>query len=271
MDHLGDNFFSTRLGLPKVRLFANLQHNLDESFHTLHRPPGPIGWIIEDDGTPKPCGLASGATENNGQTNIPLTKFVQRWLWFEVLRGILGHLDDFNPYDFVERDLNGNELITTTELPHYLKRWQKFETGHPNLRRQVQAHLILEQAQFYVSNYCAVRDDQKKPTWPIDENVALSIMVLGETLTTALIQIQQATNFNVRGWHNHRLSTQGWGYSLAVLETLRVENVCPRKIYMFKGLFQNNTIGLLYALQLLPRAVAGELHKHCDAKHCGAV
>lgn len=272
MDHLGDNFFSARLGRHKVRLFAELQPTLEESFHTLHRPPGPIGWIIEDDGRYKPCGLASqGAIENNGQPNSALTKFVQRWLWLEVLRRILGHLHDFNISDFIKKDPGENQLITTTKLPLYLKRWQKFEADFPNRRRQVQAHLILEQARIYVFRYCAVSGDQKYPAWPIDRNVALSIMVPGETLTTALIRIQQATNFNVRGWHNHKLSTQGWGYSSVVLENLRLENVCPQKIYMLKGLFQNNTVGLLYALQLLPRAVPGELHDRCDAKQCRAV
>lgn len=269
MDHLDDNFFSARLGLDKVRLFADLQPALEDSFHNLHRSPGPIGWIVEDHGRYRPSELNSHiATAYNGQLNQLFTSFVQRWLWFEVLRGVLGHLPGFRLCDFVKKDQDDVQWITTAKLPKYLKQWQEFETQYSDWRRQVQARLILEQARFYVSHYCAVSGDQKHPAWPIDHNVALSIMVLGETLTTALIRIQQAIMFEVRGSHNHILSTQGWGYSSAVFDIMKRENVCPKKIDRLKGLFQNNTVSLMYALQLLPRATPGELHDRCDAKRC---
>ena len=272
MEHLGDNLLNARHGLNKVRLFADLQPTIEGSFHTLHTFPGPLGWIVYDHGRVKPSqSNLDIATEANGRPNRSLTKFVQRWLWFEVLRGILGHLPDFDLHDFVREDLDDIQLVTTTKLPGYLRRWREFEMQNSNWRRQLQALLILEQAQFYVSHFCAVSNDQKNPTWSIDQKVALSIMVLGETLTTALIRIQQAIKFKVRGWHNHNFSTQGWGYSSAVLETLQHAKVCPNKIYMLKALFHNNTIGLLYALQLLPQPAPGELHDRCDAKHCEAV
>lgn len=273
MDHLGDNFFSARFGLHQVPLFANVQADgLHTSFHTLHKSPGPLGWIIEDDGRFLPTKWDSlQATEVVGQSSQSLTKFVQRWLWFEVLRGILGHLPGFNFYDFIKEDSDGNQLVTTLKLSSYLQRWWDYETQHSDRQRQVQAHLILERARFHVSQYCAVKGDQKHPIWPINQNVALSIMVLGETLTTALIRIQQALKSEVHGWHGCILSPQGWGYSSAVLQILERENVCPTKISMLKGRFQNNTIGLLFALHRLPRGSPGEYHGMCDDKHCEAV
>lgn len=270
MEHLGSNLIDARHGLNKVRLFAELQPALERSFHTLHT--GALGWIVGDDGLCQPSeGNLQIGSGDNGRSNGPSTKFVQRWLWFEVLRGILGHLEGFDLRHFVKENPGENQLITTSKLPDYLRRWQESETQQPVVRRHLQAHLILEQAQFFVSRYCAVGIDRENPDWSIDPNVALSIMVLGETLTTALVRIQKAIKFDAPGWHSRNLSTQGWGYSSAVLAIMKNENVCPNKIHMLKGLFQKSTVGLLYALQLLPRGIPGEFHDSCDARRCRPV
>lgn len=270
MEHLGPNLINARHGLNRVPLFADLQLPLKGGFHTLHRSPSPIGWVVDDDGTNRPDESNPHiVTQDKGQPNEPFTVFVQRWLWFEVLRGILGHLPGFDLHKFVRRDLDNKPLVTTTELPGYLKQWYDSELQNRDVRRQVQAHRILEQARIFVSKYCAVSVDRERPDWSIDQKVALSIMVLGETLTAALIRIQQDTKSEVRGWNT---STQGWGYSKAVLDILREkEKVCPNKVHMLKGLFQNNTIGLLYALELLPRGTPWELHDNCNARRCSPV
>ena len=277
MEHLGDNLINARHGLTKVRLFADLRLELKGSFHTLHRHPGlHLGWFVDDHGQCQPSESISRIDpEASDQSNRSMTKFVQRWLWFEVLREILGHLPGFDLGDFVRVDPENNHLITTEKLPEYLERWQNIERQDPNWGRQVQAHLILQQARLFVSQYCAVSGDKENPIWPIDPRVALSIMVLGETLTTALIRLQQSTEFEAQGWQTSpqgwQMSPEGWGYSSEVIRLLKLADVCPNKIYMLQGLFQNNTIGLLYALQLLPTNAPGEIHQDCDARRCSPI
>lgn len=263
MEHLDDNFKNGREGLDLIQLVADLRMELRGSFHTYHRS-GFNGWDVLDDGTVKPDLPQRAVVWHQ------FTAFVQRWLYFEVLREILGHLPEFDLRDFIREDKGGEpkQWITTEKLPGYLERWLEHEKQHPNKQRQLQTQLVLDRSRSWVSQYCAVVDRSETPRWPIDEKVALSIMVLGETLTSGTIRFQRKTQFEFRGWVNHEDSFPGWGCSSVILKQFEKNNVCPHKVFMLRGRLQNNTIALLFASRLLPTDSPGVLHDKCDAKGC---
>lgn len=266
MEHLGDSFTNGREGLDLIQIFADLRVELKGSFHTYHRS-GVNGWDVLDDGTVKPSLPHVGISWDR------FTEFVQRWLYFEVLQETLGHLPEFDLKDFIREDKGGGtkQWITTEKLPSYLQRWLEHEKQHPNKQRQLQIQLVLDRSRSWVSKYCAVVDRSELPHWPINEKVALSIMVLGETLTSGMIRFQQETQFEVQGWVNVEDDSPGWGYSSVILTQFEKNNVCLHKVYMLQARLRNNTIGLLYALQLLPEGSPGVLHDRCDAKGCKGV
>ncbi|ERF74627.1 hypothetical protein EPUS_00757 [Endocarpon pusillum Z07020] len=270
MDHLG-NISDPSLGFQTVRLYANIRTNAtnDVNFFTFHQ--GDNGYIIhDDDRTPEPT--MSQLEYELPRVYDPLTGFVQRWLFFEVLRAILGHLPGFSVLLFTRKDNEQNEWVTTKELPELLDKWQDYENHNPSgkAQRLILAQQVLNVARSHVSKNCAVTSTEMKPKWPINDKVALSIMILGETLTSALIKIKKTVEFDLHGWCNYDDQSQGWGSSRAVLEELKRKNWCAKTVTMLQGLFKGNTIGLLYALQMPPHEKPGIQHSNCSPTECKA-
>ena len=277
MNHLG-NFL--RKEFANVPLSADLQDYPDDQtpsqfFHTFHK--GSRGWTIDNDGSRLPDNqtqLALAQGNDPGAEEKSFTRFAQRWLFFEVLRSVVGA----SPDAFVEYK-NGEGWISTERLPDLVRQWyeeerQSCEADGQNGRvrsygRIIRAQRVLDKARYFVSNFCTAKSpDDTNPRWPVDRRVALSIMVLGETLTGALIQIQKAVGFKATGWCNHdQTGALGWGYSGAVLRFLTHRGQwCKHTVFMLQGLMQNNTIGLLYAVQSDPPHK--ELHPQCSADEC---
>ena len=267
MEHLGESFGSLD-GLNKIPLYADPSTPTIGNFHTFHN--GDNGYIIYDDERRFAPTRHLPESDLLQSTRHSLTKFVQRWLYFEVLRAILGHLPGFNVLHFTRTGSEGDAWVTTEKLPNYLTDWLDFEikdSAHSK-SRLLHRQYVLDRARHFVLKNCAVRNTSMGVEWPIDEEVALSIMVLGETLTTAMIKVQQATDFYLRGWCNHDYRSQGWGYSQAVLEALQRRHWCPNKLAILQGMLGNNTIGLLYALQIPPTGKPEESHHRCTASEC---
>lgn len=270
MEHLGTTP-DPSLGLQPVKLFADLSAKADNNinFFTFHN--GDNGWIIyDDDKRPKPT--VSQSENNLSQGRHSLTPFIQRWLFFEVLRAIFGHLSGFDVRLFTRTDRERNNWVTTQKLPNLLNQWRNYENQNPNgkAQRLILAQQVLDLARFHVSKNCAVTSARMNPKWQIDDRVALSIMILGETLTSALIKIQKAVEFDLHGWCNHDDRSQGWGSNRAVLEALERRNWCAKTVTMLQGLFRGNTIGLLYALQMPSNEKPGIQHSNCSSTECRA-
>ena len=256
-----------------VSLYADVHGgsntNPNANFHTLH--PGGQGIVLEGDR------LTPDRTQNNIQNfdyQISCNKFVQGWLYFEILRAILGGLPNFDIIDFTRRDREGNFYITTKELPRYLEQWLSYEMENRDgsVLRLLQAQLVLERARHYVFEFCSVVALDGRPSWSsLDHKVVISIMVLGETLSSALTKIQRKTKFSLRGWSDHDHSRQGWGYSDVVLKTfLEKPKWCLKTVAMLQGVMRNSTIGLLYALEMRPEERSDIEHERCTKTECMA-
>ena len=177
MNHLG---FSERE--TQVRLYAELDKypirdaNPFEFFHTFHETGN--GWKVTSRSV-EPWDDEIKRSDSPVFQKNSLTGFLQRWLFFEVLRSVLGA----PPHTFVTRN-----HVTTVPLGELIQAWrEEARSALPSQAhgRIVRAQRVLDQARHYVSKYCAARGlapDELSPNWPVDPTVALSLMVLGETL-----------------------------------------------------------------------------------------
>lgn len=224
--------------------------------------PKRLGWNIEENGKRfMEFGTAG------------LDHVTQRWLYFEVLAQVFGHLPDYRWDHFVKSDRKGmsSSYITTKDLPKYLEGWLDSEKkSEPNERksRLIRIQQVLDKARFYVSQHCAVPSGKEKPTWEINDVLALSLMILGETLTRALSLIQRKLGFRIEGWCSHDIRSQGWGYSSLILQKLDGDGWCAKAIHMLQALLRGNSIGLVYLFALRSSSSKGPDHKQCTATVC---
>ncbi|KAL8905966.1 MAG: hypothetical protein Q9171_006464 [Xanthocarpia ochracea] len=221
--------------------------------------PEKLGWNIQEDGS-----------KLMDRGNASLNDVIQRWLYFEVLAQVLGHLPDYNWGDFVNSS-SGMEYITTSKLPKYLEKWldsEKKSKVNERKSRLIRIQQVLDKARFYVSRHCAVPSGKEKPTWEIDDVLALSLMILGETLTRALSLIQKKLGFRIEGWCSNDIRSQGWGYSKLILQKLDDDGWCAKAIHMLQALLRGNSIGLVYLFTIRTSGSKGPDHSQCTATEC---
>lgn len=196
--------------------------------------PQRLGWNFQENGDRS---LDSGTADLNDVT--------QRWLYFEVLAQVFGHLPDYRSYDFVKTDLSGTNYIRTTHLPKYLEQWLDSEKkSQPNERksRLIRIQQVLDKARWYVSQHCAVPSRKDTATWEINDLLALSFIILGETLTRALSIVQKKLGFRIEGWCSHDIRRQGWGYSKLILQKLDEDGWCAKAIHMLQAQLRGKRI-----------------------------
>ena len=178
---------------------------------------------------------------------------------------------NWDPNVFVTREY-GSSWIDTTPLKVLIPKWHDDAKASPRHSRGriVRSLRALDRARYFVSNFCASGGpDGPAPVWPVDPQICLSLMILGETLTIALRDIQRAVDFQPPGWSNPDHSSLGWGYSEYVLGKLGEDRRwCKRTIAMLRGLMQNNTIGVMYALMVDAPSDSDTPHIGCSATVC---
>ncbi|KAL8834556.1 MAG: hypothetical protein Q9176_007439 [Flavoplaca citrina] len=211
---------------PTSAVRPNKESKLVDFFHL----PGKLGWTFQENGE-KSLELGTAG----------LNEVTQRWLYFEVLAQVFGHLDDYRWEHFVQADGSSQEYpyINTSKLPDYLDRWFESERKcKPNEQkgRLIRIQQVLDKARFYVSQYCAVPSREGKARWEINDVLALSFMILGETLTRALNIIQKKLGFRIEGWSGPDVRGQGWGYSKLILQKLDKDAWCAKAIHMLQAL-----------------------------------
>ena len=252
MDHLfGGNIPS----LPIVPYLVEKNHSYDyQGFHTF---PGRAGWELGPDGRWEYVGVGQC-----GQSRDP-TPFLQAWLFFGLLAEVLGHdkCEDFR------RQTDYSQWIITTEtLPSHLDEWRKrlLETEHSSFAPlAIQAGLALDKARSVVMKCCSAPGHDER----IDTTVALSLMVLGETLSNSLSGVLKDANVQMSGWYV--VSAAGWGVSKELLLRLRIR-WCPRSVHILRNVLHHSVCGLLFALYLYDPPHSPLDHKRCSDEQCDA-
>ena len=228
--------------------------------------PKKLGWTFNENGKKNP--------NNNTHT---LEEVTQRWLYFEVLAQTFGHLPGYDVTDFIKQVPSDMVFINTEKLPKYLVLWLESEVrsqaneskATESKRRLVRIQQVLDKARVYVSQYCTVQKLGDNSTWEINGLLALSFLVLGETLTRAQYRIQRKVGFRINGWGSYDLRNQGWGYSKIILHELKRDGWCAKAVHMLQALLRGNTIGLIYLFTI--RDSKGKNHGECTASKCHAI
>ncbi|KAI4281466.1 MAG: hypothetical protein L6R38_003672 [Xanthoria sp. 2 TBL-2021] len=241
---------------PSVGMGQRKERKLSDFFQLPQR----LGWNFQENGD---------RSLNSGTASLDIV--TQRWLYFEVLAQVFGHLPDYRSYDFVKTDRSGVSYITTTDLPKYLERWldsEKKSQANERRSRLIRIQQVLDKARWYVSQHCAVPSRKDKATWEINDLLALSFIILGETLTRALSLIQKKLGFRIEGWCSHDIRRQGWGYSKLILQKLDEDGWCAKAIHMLQAQLRGNSIGLVYLFTLRSSSSKGPDHEQCTATVC---
>ncbi|KAI4252398.1 MAG: hypothetical protein L6R42_007979, partial [Xanthoria sp. 1 TBL-2021] len=134
--------------------------------------------------------------------------------------------------------------------------------------RLIRIQQVLDKARWYVSQHCAVPSRKDKATWEINDLLALSFIILGETLTRALSIIQKKLRFRIQGWCSHDIRGQGWGYSKLILQKLDEDGWCAKAIHTLQAQLRGNSIGLVYLFTLRSSSSKGPDHEQCTATVC---
>ena len=175
--------------------------------------------------------------------------------------------------------------MTTERLPDYLRKWQDRErkTRKGRFQRLIHAQQVLDQARQHAFQYLSAHtrgsSQAWKVKWPVDDDVALSVLVLGEALTRALNKIQKdkEVDFKIAGWHSQDQVAQGWGYSRLALDLLKTKTLEDKSIDVMRGLLNKSTIGLLWALRIVTAPLRGHVNEavynlyhsqECDREEC---
>jgi hypothetical protein len=230
-------------------------------------PEKRAGWKLDENLEFKPVPMMHVA---------PFNQFLQSWLFFGLLRTViqLEPGSSIHDGDFIRPPRH--DTVQTTELEKYLKRWAMMESDPQYKRgqtvRMIRAQVALDKARDVILRYCSVDGkmyrDKKGPTH-VDETLALSLMVLGETSTAAKSKIVQKVGFNIRGWHGD--ANEGWGIPKLLIDQMEHASWCPRTIYMLKGQLRSHATSLLSAFKINKDIrVHGQRHSDakCDEKNC---
>ena len=269
MDHLRDAN-GAPIYRPRVQLFCKFndisspKDASERTFNDFYHLPKQFGWEIDDNCLTK---------QTRGSPNLNFV--VQRWLFFEVLYQVFGHLPTFDWNDFRRIDPSNRSYVNTSKLPKYLLDWSDNEKSCAPValvernRRLIRIQQVLDRARYFVSQCCAVDNPEGNTKWGVDDMLALSLMVLGETLTRAQTLIHRVVGFQIQGWCNYELHNYGWGYSKLMFHHLTQEGWCMRAVYRLKALLRGNTIGLLYLYSILRESgPRGPDHALCNKDKC---
>ena len=276
MEHLSDGNGAVVFS-DKVKLYCKLEdlprlpnpncENAEQiTFNSFHELPKKLKWQIEE-GTLnlKP----PSATDSNHY-------LAQRWLWVEVLFQTLGYLPNFDWKDFHETDKSRRTYVTTRKLPDYIRDWFENEKEVRAVKDQkaesncrlIRIQQVLDKARYFVSRCVAIHGDNNHAKWDINPILALSLMVLGQTLERAQRKIQRAVRFKIQNWSSHDLPSYGWGYSRFMLERLITTGWCPKAVHRLMALLRGNTIGLVYLETLRESSLKGPSHVTCNKTQC---
>ena len=239
MDHLhlrlGENW-NPRYYRP---LLFNSARN---DFHNFPNQPESGIWTLSKDGDYE---TEQTAIESKPDA-ISFNHFLQSWLFFGLLATVLGQ-----PADSLSEDLVVDGYIDTSKLNPYLEQWRidvaEMPTDHSRSLRMIRTQIALDKARQVVMDYCS-QDGKRRKTvnnaFYVEPKLALSLMVLGETLTNAKAKIVEKVG-NIRGWHGDAM--EGWGTPSRVLDKMKEKGWCRKLVEILKLQLRSHATALLAA------------------------
>lgn len=217
---------------------------------------------------------------------VDLIKFLQSWLFFGLVMTIVQRNGKplLRYEKLVEVNSNGRHA-TTKHLPTALEKWMAWEQESLDLGmiaqvrlRMVRVDAVLNAARRTIRANCGHRSNivtQPSPLYDEEEavrdKVALSLMILGETLSSFKAQIMKRTQSGLKGWHHQ--DENGWGTSSYILKRMDMDGWCLRTIHLWRSQFRANATLMLasyLAYDPLDR-FKGPHHDGCTEQDCKVI
>ncbi|KAJ4372383.1 hypothetical protein N0V83_004157 [Neocucurbitaria cava] len=199
---------------------------------------------------------------------IAFARFMQSWLFFGLIAAVV--YDEHNrDFDYMRLVAPERDYICTTNLPEMLQEWRIWEMDPANSpgqkMRMIRAQLALDLARKVVIQNCSLENlefEGYKGPKSLEANIAMSFMIIGETLTNAKARIIRQVGFHVRGWYGD--SSIGWGTPRAVVKVMEDAGWCPRTIKILQAQLRDNASALL-AVYASHASYTFKGHEHCRA------
>lgn len=208
------------------------------------------------------------------ESSVVVESFFQAWLYFGFLIctfRIVGIPVD--TADFLSTSSEGKKTITTQRLPRYIQQWrQQHESAKvSDVRDSKDVHWpnilkILRIIYDYASRYCNEYSEKfnksaSSPSsrdCPISPQVSLSIIALGQAITSAATTIYKISQADLQ---------MPWGTSSFLRKRLCDVCWCPKDISMLSD-SRDASLELQYHLTTVPYSRASIDHLRCTKSEC---
>jgi hypothetical protein len=206
-----------------------------------------------------------------GDEDLRFPRFMQSWLFFGLIAAVVydenGSVD--RKFDYSRLIDENNENVNTTNLEKMLQEWRVWEMDVSNISgqkmRMIRAQLALDLARKVVTTNCSLDnlplDGIHQGPMYLKPGLAMSLMIIGETLTNAKARIIKEVGFHVRGWYGD--TEDGWGTPKAVIDKMLSEGWCPRTVKLLRAQLRNNATALLGVYASHPKSKF-KGHERCD-------
>lgn len=207
------------------------------------------GWILKN--------LHDGNLEDRSVESA--AALLQEWMYFGVLHEVFAYVDvSYHPDDFVTRT-ETKHLITTKKLPELIMRWRDVESSHSDERKKQRFAAInscLNNLTRLTFRFCGVgclEHSTNPQQYPMSPEIALSVKVLADSLTTAGFQILD------------RPFNYDWGTSHLLKQKMGNLGWCPRQV---ATLVKGQQIHNLFSASTLAEPLAKRNHSSCNEAIC---
>lgn len=253
MEHLG-------LNIPKddfdVTYLGNLYTEENTKECHFHGFPENQGWEFD-------TSTYTIKKPDIGQT-VEFPELMQSWLFFGLIAAVV-YDDNSRSFEWSRLVSEDKTRINTEQLPKILEEWRLWEMDKSNEpgqnMRMIRAQLALDVARKVVKHHSPTR--KAVGALHLDPNLALSLMVLGETLTNAKAKIISQVGFKARDWYGD--GSIGWGSPFTVLAKMDRDEWCPRTRKLLRAQLRENATALL-SVYVSHRQHKFKGHANCNEK-----
>ena len=256
MEHIKTHDSSLKIEIPLV---GSMEYDGGE-FDTY---PERQGWNEEAIFTHRDFGNVS---------SVMVETFFQTWLYFGFLICTFRIAEiPIDTADFLSTSPKGNKIITTEQLPRYIQRWkQQYESvGDGRDTKSVHWPRILKILRIvydYANRYCNEYSQKfnisaslpNPRASPISPQVSLSIIALGQAITSAATTIYKIRQADLQ---------MQWGTSSLLRKRLCDGGWCPKDISMLSDP-KDASVEIQYHLTTVPYSRASIDHIRCTKSEC---
>ncbi|KAK6076219.1 het domain protein [Seiridium cupressi] len=200
---------------------------------------------------------SSGPLELRGRSLASQAAFFQTWLFFGVLKEVLGH-------SFAEQDFVRDGYVATAKLPIYTRDWyNRWQTLSDVDRKS--AYLTVQRCLVEAKSNCVLLLGDKTSDCSLPREVDVSIRILGESLSHAFYHICES--LSIERFTRQRDIRGKWGHSELLVVEMLGRNWCPSDVAFLQHYPPASSNSGMYYANYLERS-SSENHERCSRNAC---